>query len=102
MLTADNNAAPVPAVELNAKVTFEIQFEVYRTVSDMHASIFLKNSKGDTAVLMVSLDNDRTFSFEPGRHKILAHIDDLPLSPEHYFAEVGLGKISEPSYDIIS
>ena len=98
--TADKNGRTVPTVPINTELTFEIEFEVYKSVTDMHVSIFLKNSKGDTVVIMVSLDNGRTFSCKPGRHKISAHAE-LPLAPERYFVEVGLSKLAQPNYDHI-
>jgi hypothetical protein len=91
----------MPTMDINSNFTIEVELDVSRSVRDVHLSIFLKNSKGETVVLIVSLDNDRVFSFEPGLHIISAQIKEMPLAPERYFAEVGVGKLMQAPYDVI-
>jgi lipopolysaccharide transport system ATP-binding protein len=96
-----HSAGPVPILDINSNFTIEVELDVSKSLRDVHVSIFLKNSKGDTVVLIVSVDSDRVFSFEPGLHKISAQIKELPLAPEKYFAEVGVGKPWQAYYDVI-
>jgi lipopolysaccharide transport system ATP-binding protein len=100
--TKNHSADTTPTLEINSDFTIEVELDVSKSVSGAHATIFLKNSKGDTIAVILSIDNERVFSFKPGIHKISAQIKEVPLAPEQYFADVHISKLNQGSYDIIS
>src|ERR1700733_325399 len=101
VMAGKHSAGPMKILDMNSNFVVEVELNVSKSLRDVIVSIFLKNSKGDSVVLLVSQDSGRVFSLDPGLHKISAQVDELPLAPERYFAEVGVGQFQQASYDVI-
>jgi homopolymeric O-antigen transport system ATP-binding protein len=90
---ADGGGEFLPQIQLGAKITIEIQLDIYRSMTAADLGIVVKTSQGEPVTSLIASDRLPGFSFEPGRHVVKVAIGDLPLVPGRYSVVVSLDPI---------
>jgi lipopolysaccharide transport system ATP-binding protein len=87
---------------IGSQISVEVEVEISRAIHGAFIDIDIKDEHGTRVVFLFSLDQGYALSLRAGRHKIVAKLNDLLLSPGNYYATVGLNQsLQTKAYDVI-
>ena len=91
------------AVELGQSFTVFVRLKVFRKLAGAQLTVKLKNVQGQLLTILYSPDQGFFLSLEPGEFTASVIIDNNPLAPGRYFANIGLNQSFQTRpYDVIS
>ncbi|MDX6709496.1 MAG: lipopolysaccharide transport system ATP-binding protein, partial [Blastocatellia bacterium] len=88
--TCDSNA--LPSIELGAKFTIDVNLEVLYSIRGANLSVILKTNEGQNAAVLSSWDQDHQVSLNPGNHTVSLAVNNLPLAPGRYIADIAINQ----------
>jgi lipopolysaccharide transport system ATP-binding protein len=92
----------LPTFEIGAGFEIEIDLEVERKIQGAVLNVILKTSQDERVALLFSGDQGCNLFLPPGRHTVSVRVDQLPLAPGTYFADIGINQSVEAlAYDVI-
>jgi len=92
----------IPTLEMGADFSIFVEIEVREQLKRANLTVVLKDIQGRRAALFFSWDNDFSLSLEVGIHVVELGIDGLPLTPGHYFVDIGVNQSpNAAAYDVI-
>jgi lipopolysaccharide transport system ATP-binding protein len=98
----EGESAVLPRLELGTKFTIEIHLDVIKTLEGANLTILLKKLGGELVTVLVSWDRGHAISAEPGRHTVVADVNNLALAPGTYCVDVGVDtSIETKAHDTI-
>ena len=97
-----NCSGMLPTIEMKASFEIEVELDVEKALQGATLNLVLKTELGERAVLLFSCDQGCNLFLNPGRHTVSLRVDNLPLAPGTYFADVGITRSVEAlAYDVI-
>ncbi len=89
-------------IELGNPFTLFVQLNVIREIRGEILTLKITNIQGDQCAVLFSLDQGFSLSLMPGKHIVSIKVENNPLSPGQYFANIGVSRSTQSrAHDVI-
>lgn len=90
-------------VELGDSFTLYVRMQVNREIRGAQLTVKVKDPQGQLCTILYSPDQGFSLSLPPGKHTVSVQVENNPLAPGQYFANIGLNQSAQTrAFDVIS